>query len=420
MLRFMHCPRCGQSVSISLDSGHATAQCEFCQEAFQIQSGAPFRLPDELELEGDANSSARSPWADVSRSSASGAHTFNISSLVPPGVDVTPAAVPVAPKDPDKALTSFALGIFRVRSWPCRELEGYRAFVVRVGFRKPLGGEKDICNITVSAVGGVLTFETILHPLPPPPWMPIREALNSINSVSRAVFVLRECGVVARHKLLPRGTENGSFTVDGIFNTLRQLNHDRLMAKPLLEAVLRGEALDCMALERNFGFPPPSQAGVTLTLAQACDLAGFAGFFRTLEGPTLYLSHAPCAVEECKVCVGVMGGALRGWTVLEEGQEKRWPGQRWALVRQILRNTTRMGPAISRSLLTRVLERLNALNDCSGMLRYVWNNGAVLALAVHTPAEMDIRVEEFKFFADALFRCACEGERELKAIRRAV
>lgn len=411
------CPRCGQIVLLTVEDRQTVLRCRACREKFLLYSGSPFQVPDNLELEERTQAGAAGPWHAAARGLAASPAAPRASGLHA----VMPAAPPLPPKDPDKALTSFALGMFRVRGWPCQELEGYRAFEVRLGFPRPEGGGKDICKVSVSASGGVLTFETLLLPLPAPPWLPVREALNALNARSGgSVFLLRESGVVARHKALPRLEEHGAFSVQGLFRALRQLHHDRRLALPVLEAALRDQRVDHLSVERAFSapvapgaFPPPS-------VAQLQDLAGFAGYHTLIEGSTLGLSREPCSAEDCRVRVSVAGGVLRGWTVLEEERQARRTGVRGALVRHFLRHSKRIGPQFSHSLLGRLLERLNVLNDSPGLLRYLWSHGRILAMAVHSPVEAEMKVEEFTLFAEALFRCASEGAREIGQIRQAV
>jgi hypothetical protein len=404
------CPRCGQPLSRTSVNGQLV--CGICGEQTRRDSGRIFRLPELVQLQ------TPSPGTLEPLVAGQPAQMLKPVLATPPGL---PAALPTVPKDPDKALTSFALGLFRVRGWPCRELEGYRAFVVRAGFCNPETGLKDICNITVSAAGGVLTFETTLLPLPAPPWQDVRETLNALNLCSGAsVYLLRECGVVARHRLLPRSSDAAAFSVDGVMQALRQLNHDRRLALPILEDALRQGHADHAAIQKAFAMPLAAQHVAPLTLERLYDLGQFIGCHTVREGEMVGLSPQPCSLAQCPVWASAAGGVLRAWTVLGEDVEALLTLDRWKFVRHVIRTMNREAPGLSRAQLAQLLERLNNLNDNSALLRYAWNNGKIYALAVCPPSGGEFGVDEFRSLIQALFRCASAGPSEMERIRRAV
>jgi hypothetical protein len=404
------CPRCGQPLSAASADGQLV--CGICGEQTRRDSGHLFRLPEAVLLQ--------TPCPGTLEQLAAGrpAQTLRPVLAAPPTL---PAATPTVPKDADKALTSFALGLFRVRGWPCRELEGYRAFVVRAGFRNPTTGIKDICNITVSAAGGVLTFETTLLPLPAPPWQDVRETLNALNLCSGgSVFLLRECGVAARHRLLPHSSDAAAFCVDGVMQALRQLNYDRRLALPILESALRQGSADHAAIQKAFALPLAPDHVAPLTLDHLYNLGQFIGCHTVREGEMVGLSPESCSLGQCPVWASAAGGVLRAWTILGEDVEALLTLERWKFIRQVIRTMSREAPGLSRAQLGQLLERLNNLNDNSALLRYAWHNSKIYALAVCPPSAGEFGVDEFRSLVQALFRCASAGPSEMERIRRAV
>ena len=412
------CPRCGQKLP---ESGEFTAllKCEFCGEQIHItgSSSRIFRLPDEIQLQTPAFGVERSPWLDMGLQEAPSPQAALDSKAAS---DDIPAAPKTVPKDLDKAITSYALGLFRVNGWPCMELEGYRAFIVKAAFRDSKTGNKDVANITVSASGGVLTFETVVLPLPAPPWNVLREAINALNlCCGGAVFVLRECGIAARNRLLPGGGDVASFTVEDIMQSLRQLNHDRKLALPILEEAVRDARLSPTSIELTFSGPLLPNV-VPTGFDQLYDLCQSSGYHAVRDGDMIGLSTTPCPFNQCLVQASSVGGVVRLWTVLGEDVEALMASDRWQYVRQVLRTLSRESPALTPTQLNQLLERLNSLNDTSGLIRYVWSNGKVYAMAVVPASGKELAVEDLQCFAQALFRCAHQETPRREWIRRAV
>jgi hypothetical protein len=334
--------------------------------------------------------------------------------------DQIPEAPKTAHKDPDKAITAYALGLFRVHGWPCRELEGYRAFAVKAAFRDPKTGTKDVANFTVSASGGVLTFETVVLPLPPPPWNILREAINALNLCSGgSVFVLRECGVAARHRLLPSTEKAEALTVEDIMQALRQINHDKKLATPVLEEAARDGRLSPTSIELAFSEPIPPNV-TPVAFEQMYNLGQASGFHSVRDGEMIGLSSHPCPFNQCPVQASSVGGVLRLWTVLGEDVEALMASDRWQYVRHVLRNLSHESPALTPTQLSQLLERLNSLNDASALIRYVWSNKKVYAMAVVPATGKELAVEDFVRLTQALFRSANEGTRGMGRIRKAV
>jgi len=393
-------------------------KCDICGEQIQItdSSSRIFRLPDEIQLQTPAFGIESSPWLDLGLQEAPSPQA----ALEPKAAsERVPEAPKTAPKDPDKAITAYALGLFRVNGWPCSELDGYRAFAVKASFRDPRTGAKDTSNFTVSATGGVLTFETVVLPLPPPPWNILREAINALNLCSGgSVFVLRECGIAARHRLLPSTERPEALTVEDIVQALRQINHDKKLATPVLEAAIRDGRLSPTSIELAFSEPiPPNVKPVTFEQLYALGQAS--GFHAVRDGDMIGLSSRPCPFNQCSVQASAVGGVLRLWTVLGEDVEALMASDRWQYVRHVLRNLSHESPALTPTQLSQLLERLNGLNDTSALIRYVWSNKKVYAMAVVPASGKELAVEDFVRLTQALFRSANEGPRDIGHVRQA-
>ena len=422
MLRFTPCLRCGHSVPLVIEDPNVVAVCEMCGEKMRVNPFMPYAVPDDIQLESDEEARAKDPWADASRSPSGRYIAVDCPSItpLPNTVQAVPAARPVAPKDPDKALTSFVLGIFRFRGWPCHELEGYRAFEVRSGFKNPATGQLDVCNVKVSAMRGVLTLETQILPTPHPQlWRILREALNEMNLRSGgSVFLFTECGVLARNKIIPRPAENGTFSERGVLQGMRQLNHDRRLALPLLHAVLGTGKLKAEVVAQAFAKPAAPNTIAPMPIEQVGDLAEFAGYCAHRIGETLYLSEGPCAPEECPLRLLASTGVLRTWTILQL-EATRGARPKWSFVKKVIKSVRTHG-LHDLSVLGRLLEQLNVLNEGAGHLRFVWHEGSVLAMSVYTPVESELTVEEFKAMLDALMKIGDEKSQEHQEFMTAV
>lgn len=423
MVRFGHCPHCGNNVPLEMEHKSAEIVCSFCGEKIQLAAFEPYHVPEDIKLEDEEEHPvpAAGPWNHITKKEHSKTGKFNFEDLVPSEMKVVPPAPPTAPKDPDKALTTFALGMFRVRGWPVQELDGYKAFAVKAGFRNPETGQQDVCDVTVSARNGVLTIETQLVPLPEPSlWAPVRETLNLMNARSGgSVFLLRESGVIVRIKVLPRAAELGAFSTRGILQALRQLNHDRRLAYTVMVDVLQSGVTDRNYIDRRFAQPTAEGINAAMTTAQLQDLAAFAGYYSYLHGDAVAVSRFACPLEECRVRLVVSDAVIRGWAILDDNLT-RVPTHAWTFVKHVIKSARESGEMPSRTMVGRLLERLNVLNDSSGLLRFIYSNGCVLAMSVYAPVEPEMTPEEFRLIADALLRCSSEDSEERREIRKAV
>lgn len=63
---------------------------------------------------------------------------------------------------------------------------------------------------------------------------------------------------------------------------------------------------------------------------------------------------------------------------------------------------------------------MNALNETASVLRFVWHQGQILALATYPPTERDLPVERYHLIVEALMRCAQEQGNEIRITKLAM
>jgi hypothetical protein len=144
------------------------------------------------------------------------------------------------------------------------------------------------------------------------------------------------------------------------------------------------------------------------------------GLHSVRDGEMIGLSNHPCPFNQCPVQASTVGGVLRMWTVLGEDVEALTASDRWQYVRHVLRNLSHESPALTPTQLSQLLERLNNINDASALIRYVWSNKKVYAMAVMPATGKELAVEDFARLTQALFRSANEGTRGVGWTRKAV
>jgi hypothetical protein len=280
----------------------------------------------------------------------------------------------------------------------------------------PRGGRERF-NLTVSANGPILTFETILTPLPKPPWLAIREILNELNlRSSGSLFLLRECGIVLRYKLVLRRSED-SIPPDRLMQVMARLNHDRALSLPIIEEVGRTGLANLPRVRRIFTLNAVQHAS-TLALSDLQMFVNYAGFFSLREGQILLVSRDPRPPQRCPVRITVSHGVIRAWTY----PGKDMPNKRWGTVRGLLKflGNSNTGQKFRWQQYGRVLKVLGEINENASLLRFVWKDGRVLALATCAPFESQVHNEELNSYLEALFRCAREGTSQTSIFRRAV
>jgi hypothetical protein len=300
-----------------------------------------------------------------------------------------PAAPPVEPKDPDKALTNIALGILRFNGWPCQEGSDYRSFVMDVQFRTPKRGVIATDRFCVWADQGVLYFEQPVLDLPTlPEDTPLLEALNQINlhSVGSMFTFIDNC-VSMRHVMIPRSKTEGYMTSAMIVQTIRQMFYDRRCALSLLRQVVETRQLDPLCVAKTYQRAVAPAPIASLTLSQAENLANFAGYHTQNDGKQIFLSRSIMPRQMCPVRLIPCSGFLRGETTIGE-------------VRTGM--SARLKELIKGRKSQVVYEHLNNMNLDPNPLRYVSSMKSVIAMSTFFPTDKDMTVEQFRIFAETL------------------
>ena len=450
---FCSCPICGKPVPISPSEESEAAVCGYCGLKVRIQAlyaaraparnppseRAPSGTPPTVVLARNPVRPAATVPALVAPHQAGAAPALPLESPLAPkpsGIiplkPATPWASSVSGSRPavaaesartsarllaqgkvsDSALVACARNALVERGWTCSSWAGRDAFAAEVRLPGARGDEEEVCNVTVSAMGGVLSLEAIAIVLPPPPWRTLREALNKLNICSRGpVFLLREYGVTLRTKLLAAPSDQEGLSEEKLLHALTRLVRDRAAALPILENT--GGETSPRHVERAFAQATGAPAGASLSITQLQLLACSAGFHPQEHGNALFLNCGSAPDTQRQVRMLLDGDVLRGWAFPGKELRERRSSERHGFVRQVL-GLERGTPAVlSPSQADTLLERLNALNEASGALHYVWSGEQILVMTIHTPALREMRVSTFRRFAEFLFRCARENSREV-------
>lgn len=308
----------------------------------------------------------------------------------------TPPAPPTQPKDPDKALTNVAIGIFRLKNWPCQEEPGYKAFRAKVKFHSAQLGVTSIDDYRVYASKGLLMLETPVIELPPLPGVPLLETINEINQRSiSSVFYLDTQGVMMRHALIPRPREEGFLTAGMLLQTLRQINHDRRHALTLLREAVESKKLDPLAIARAFAQPAAASTVRSHSLEEIADLASFAGLHTNTVSGQITISKEVAAPDKCPVRVAALPGFMRGWVTLGEASRS---ASTWNFIPMSFRELLKSG----RGKPAQILEHINEMNKKAELLRFTYTKRQMVASAAVFPTDAPMSVEQFKVFADLL------------------
>lgn len=348
-----------------------------------MNQSSNFELPDDIELENPEAERV----GDVARASV-------IRFAQPP------AAEPVAPKDPDKALANVALGLLRLNGWPCQEEPGYRSFKVTVKYRSAARGVIDTDQIHIFAQNGLLYFEQVVLELPSLPGIPILEAINEINQRSlSSVFVVCSAGVLQRHALVPRSPDDGFFSAKMITLTIRQMYHDRRHALSFLRQVVETGKIEPMVVRRTFAQPAAPNALPSLDQEGLIDLAEFASFVAHRNGPAVLLDRQLRQPEKCPVLLTAHSTHILAQIVVGHVGNVQ---SLWKYVPAKVRQ--RFSEAAGFLNPNDLLRRVNLANREPGLLRFVVVDRSIVAQAVLYPIDDAITVEQFRTFADQLLQ----------------
>ena len=378
------CKACTARMDVPVTDAGQTVLCKVCCRPVKVPELSDVEIEgEEAEREACELPLKPAPAPSVSRN--------------------TPAAPPTQPKDPDKALTNVALGIFRLANWPCQEEPGYRAFTARVKFHSIQLGVTSVDAYRVCAEHGLLIIESLVLELPDLPGVPILETLNEINQRSvSSTFALTPAGVLMRHAVLPRTREDGYFTGAMILQTLRQMNHDRRHALSLLRTVVENGRLEPLEVARAFVQPLAPCALRSHSLDQVADLAAFAGFqVQKLDGQ-IAVGRNGDGTARAAIHVAACAGYLRGWVKL--GEPSPVLGA-WTFVPPKLRGLCASIRVLGGNAYHRLLGELNVLNAGADLLRFVSVKQQAVATATCFPTDQVVGLEQFKLFADSLLDC---------------
>ncbi|MCW8129992.1 MAG: hypothetical protein KIS92_06530 [Planctomycetota bacterium] len=421
----LNCPACGRTVSIlAHKSGRLKA---VPAEASERPPSGRFQHGRSMN---DAKGSGRLPAQPGSgfynRPSAfvrppSGAYAAQ--PQAPAQSHLRPKTTPMPLRKPhgkDELLLAEARALFERWGWHCQDWEGRKAFAGLAVLGHDPRQRHESINVTVFAANGILGFETVVCPLPAPPWMPLREMLNRMNTRSGgSIFLIRECGIVARGKLFQQKPPFDVLVPEQVLRLVRQLNLDRREALEFLdEESLADEAGTQQRLNEHR--PPLASAHNLLSMRHLLDLAEKCDYFGIAKSGLLYLSREECELRECRVWLGLSGGVLRGWAIPGVDMEMQHPGERWSFFRKMA-GLFRSAPVhLSRAQVDHLLERLNAANELPRMLSYVWNGERVLACTVFPNADRSTDPHEFRQITENLLDFADEGRVETPQVRQAV
>ncbi|MCK6473166.1 MAG: hypothetical protein L6R28_15585 [Planctomycetes bacterium] len=425
------CSLCGHAVPCPDLTKNDPIPCPVCGETCSPPREVSLQGLDNLQLEVEAEAITRSLWKDDRAILNDVEHEDETNETPVAAAPAQPAAAADGEVDlaagagldlhaECEALCDYAMALFQDLGWACERWDDFHAFSMRAQVANPATDKADSVNVTVSSMGGILSFETVAMALPEPPWHRLREAMNHLNFCSNSsVFLLRECGVVVRHCVVPRKGEEW-FTSAELMLAVRRLNYDRAVAVSLLEPVARTGLIDYPAIRRSLQKPLTLHHTRPVSHAQLEALSKFVGYRAAWDETTMHLSKDRRPPERCPVHLQIAEGALRVWAVPGSSGSSAWPGLKWGIVRQVMRNFGKDGEPLSRSQAGRLLERLNALNETASVLRFVWNQGQILALATYPPTERDLPVERYHLIVEAMMRCAQEQGNEIRITKLAM
>jgi len=368
----------------------------------QVPTPVDFKAPETIELEKSEGEcwSTRDDFFDCTLRAAPKVSNTSLN---------TPAAPPTTAKDPDKALTNVAIGIFRLNSWPCQEAPGYRSFVAKIKFTSRELGVTSTDNYNVTATGGLLIMESLVLEIPELPGIPMIEALNEINQHSvSSVFVLQEQGVVMRHAVIPRPREDGYFTGAMLLQIIRQMNHDRRHALSVLRQVIERGLVMPEEIAATFAKAAAPCNVPCHALDQLADLAEFAGFCTQNHAGQLAIARERISPARCHTRFTAGNGFLRATVPLGEITKSHYA---WRLVPEQLRNLINGKPHAGKP--SQLMQQLNLYNRTSGLFHFVATPTQILATAAFFPSDLATTVEEFAIMADALLRLSENGSPKL-------
>jgi len=390
------CPRCGNAFTVDLTKQRGSAACPACGENVRIVSHSSAMLTavkpeDAVDL---APAIASGAWKGVVKQPPAAAQ------LKPaPAVDYEDAL--------EREMLAQARAAATAREAQCHDWDGRKAFSAQLNQQHPKTLVMEPLNVTVAAMDGLLFLETIVAPLPRPPLSTLRDVINRMQALAGgSVFLLRSCGIVVRHRLVPRMNIETGINGDCFLRALRQLNYDRIVAAPFLQEEWLCTGLSKpVAIEKAFNMPLAASVASSISLQQLKHLAEHSGYSTLAKGDRLYLNQERASAES-PVWLTINGGVLRGWAHPGSLHETTQSAERWGVLSKLMGRGKTEAQAASRGQVDKLLDRLNEMNESAGLLNYLWDGEHVVSMAIWPPTEKRIEIEEFQAFVETLFKRA--------------
>jgi hypothetical protein len=383
------CLRCQTSIDCPESDAGKRVLCQHCLQPIQVPAVLSV---DSMLIDASKVDHARAARNDFFAPDLSVGRQLSCS-------ETTPAAKPTQAKDPDKALTNVALGLFRLNNWPCEEEDGYKSFKLTVKFRSPNRGLMSTDVYRVRAENGLLIIESMILDLPELPGVPLLEMLNEINQRAvSSVFELSPEGIVMRHTMIPRTREEGYFSARMILQTIRQMFHDRTHALSLLRQVVETKAIEPLGIASAFAQPIAPCPVPSFNQSQLADIVGFAGFHALNDGKHVLVSRQIKVADRDSVRLVACPGYICGWMSMGNASRGQYA---WTHFPKKLRNLFAKG-STSSGKLNQLYEHLNTLNHDARLLRFTAARGEIMAMATLFPTDLPPTVDQFKVFADSL------------------
>jgi len=405
----IQCPQCGSEYAgDAVGEGLKIGRCHRCGSIFRLNRGDETDLLDRSRI-----AALKKQVRESSKKRAILKHNTPA-----PGTNEDRRPEPTQ-RELDLTTAETLMARFRKYGCTCTTWEGHPAFAVEV----PLEGIPTKLSVTISVASGVLSFETVVVPLPPPPWLPLRQALNRMNCQSPGpLFLVRECGIVARMKLLRGEAGYEPYPFSRIMQYLCDLHAYRSKtALFLVEAQRRGR-MGVDYIEQMFAstlLSGRTGACKHFSADRMRALVRALGYEVLEENGRIYLGKPGIPAWNGTVQLRLKDGIWRGWCGLSEASSAAG-GEKWNFVRRLLSARKEKGKTITPNDMGQLLERLNALSDASSMLRYAWHESQIAAMAVYPLEAEEMTPQIVWHVTEVLFRAARAGKTASGMFRYAV
>lgn len=412
------CPACGNLFSIA-SSGNAIddVACTFCGKKINIVSHSSVHLQ---AVDGSMTAALVNSSAALSGTLAAVTELPAApKSAIGAGIEDVPEGcepyVPGAPNEPEVPLVTTAWNACQEQGWACQNWPGLNAFAVEAVLDPGKKSERRL-SVSISGGGGMLNLETVVAPLPRPPFTPLREVLCRVNVRSGGtIFMIRDCGVVARYKLWPRVRRDGNVSRNALLRAINQLDRDAHNGETVLkESAIRMCLANPTSIDQAFAVPLAASSGLP-NLRQFEAFGKQAGYVAVPRGAMIYLGPEPSRPNYCPVWVSVSKGVLRGFTVPGSQTGSKENTGIWGVFSKMVGRADDGANKLSKSQLDALLKKIDELNEIPGLMNYAWNGKQVLAMVIFSPTESNMDLEEFQQMAEFLFERALTGIPDLSS-----